>query len=67
MRDAIESIAPTPVVEVRISNIFARGGKDAESVTAPAALCVIAGAGAPLSYELVVRVLADRVAKAGSA
>ena len=55
--DAISSI-PIPVIEVHLSNIYAREEYRRRSVVAAAATGVIGGFG-PLGYELALRALAS--------
>lgn len=56
IRDAIEAIE-LPVVEVHISNIFARDGFRAHSVLSEVCIGHISGFGAPASYLLAVDAL----------
>jgi 3-dehydroquinate dehydratase II len=58
--DAISSV-PIPVIEVHLSNIYAREEHRRRSVIAPVAAGVIGGLGL-LGYELALRALATRVA-----
>jgi 3-dehydroquinate dehydratase-2 len=59
LRDAIAAIG-VPVVEVHLSNIFAREPFRATSVIAPACIGSICGFG-PLSYLLGLDAVADRL------
>lgn len=59
LHDAIRAIAPTPVVEVHLSNVHAREEFRHHSAIASAAIGVICGFG-PQSYALALRALADR-------
>ena len=57
LRDAIASI-PVPVIEVHLSNIFARDEFRARSVTAGASRALISGLGKQ-GYALAIRALLD--------
>ncbi|HEY3316502.1 MAG TPA: type II 3-dehydroquinate dehydratase [Bacillota bacterium] len=57
------SACPLPVIEVHLSNIFARESFRRRSVTAAGARAIIAGLG-PISYELAVEAL-SRLLKRG--
>jgi len=60
LRDAITAVA-LPVVEVHLSNVFAREEFRRHSYISPVAIAVISGAGAR-GYEFAVDALADRLA-----
>jgi 3-dehydroquinate dehydratase II len=60
IHDAVRAIQPVPVVEVHLSNIFAREAFRHHSMVSPVALGVICGLG-PLGYTLALRALADRL------
>jgi len=56
IRDAIESIVPTPVIEVHLSNVHARESFRAHSVMAPVCSGQLTGFG-EAGYYLAMRVL----------
>src|SRR5699024_3617160 len=60
VRDAFTAVA-LPVVEVHLSNVFAREEFRRHSYISPVAIAVITGAGAH-GYEFAVDTLADRLA-----
>ena len=60
LRDALTAVA-LPVVEVHLSNVFAREEFRRHSYISPVAIAVITGAGAH-GYEFAVDTLADRLA-----
>ena len=62
--DAIAAVAPLPVVEVHLSNVFAREEIRRHSLIAGVCAGSIAGFG-PLSYSLAIRAL-ESGAEAGS-
>ena len=62
--DALEMF-PGPVVEVHLSNIFAREPFRHRSFVSPVATGVVCGFG-PLSYELALRAVAARLGLDGS-
>jgi len=59
IHDAIAAIAPTPVVEVHLSNIHARESFRHTSLVAPHALGMVCGFGS-LGYTLALQALAAR-------
>ncbi len=59
LMDAIKAV-DVPVVEVHLSNIFAREGFRHHSYVSPAAIGIISGFG-PKGYEFAVDVLVDRL------
>lgn len=60
IHDAVRAIQPVPVVEVHLSNIFAREAFRHHSMVSPVALGVICGLG-PLGYTLALQSLAARL------
>lgn len=64
LRDAVDAIE-APVVEVHISNVYAREEFRHTSVTAPVAAGYIAGCGV-LGYELALRAALGRAAERGT-
>ena len=60
IHDAVRAIQPVPVVEVHLSNIFAREAFRHRSMVSPVALGVICGLG-PLGYTLALQALAARL------
>ncbi|MDT0328502.1 type II 3-dehydroquinate dehydratase [Nocardiopsis lambiniae] len=61
LRDAIDAIE-APVVEVHISNVYAREAFRHTSVTAPVTAGYVAGCGV-FGYELALRAVLDRAAE----
>jgi len=60
IHDAVRAIQPVPVVEVHLSNIFAREAFRHHSMVSPVALGVICGLG-PLGYTLALQALAAKL------
>jgi 3-dehydroquinate dehydratase II len=60
IHDAVRAIQPVPVIEVHLSNIFAREAFRHHSMVSPVALGVICGFG-PLGYTLALQTLATRL------
>jgi 3-dehydroquinate dehydratase II len=61
LRDAL-SAAEVPVVEVHLSNVYAREEFRHRSLVAPIALGQVCGLG-PIGYELALRALLERIQK----
>lgn len=61
LRDAVASVA-YPVVEVHLSNIYARESFRARSLVSPACVAVVSGFG-PRSYETALRGLFSHLGK----